>query len=234
MTSDKAIIVTAAGRGMGEAISRRLAADGAKLALLSPSDHVVTLAEELGALAVQGSITEPGDLDALVSQTVERYGRIDGVVSNAGHAPKGPLLELTDEDWRAGLDMNFLSVVRLARLVTPHFVKNRGGSIVAISSFCAYEPEADFPMTVLRAGLGAWMKIYADNVAKDNIRMNCVLPGFVNSLPEKEERRERIPMGRYGTVEEISNVVAFLLSDAASYVTGQNIKVDGGLTRSIP
>lgn len=229
----KVAIVTAAGRGIGAGIARKLAADGYKLGLLSPGEGVVKLAVELGGIAVRGSVTDTGDLQRLVDETTAKFGRLDAAVINAGHPPKGQLLSLTDADWHAGLDMAVLSVVRVARIVTPIMQAQKAGAIVALSSYAAFEPEADFPMTTLRAGLGAFVKLYADIYAKDGIRMNAVLPGFIDSLPEKADRRARIPAGRYGTTAELANVVAFLLSDAASYVVGQNVRVDGGVTRGV-
>lgn len=231
---DSVAIVTASGRGMGEAIARRLAADGYRLGLMSPSGSSEKLAEELGGFAVTGSVTETGDLAALVDGTMERYGRIDAVVNHTGHPPKGPLLEIPDEDWHRGLDLVMLNVVRMARLVTPIMVDQGGGAIVNILTFAIFEPSPVFPVSAaLRAALASFTKLYSDEFAPVGIRMNNLLPGFIDSLPETDERREAIPMGRYGAVAEIAATAAFLLSEEAGYITGQNLRVDGGLTRSV-
>lgn len=232
--AEKTAIVTAAGRGMGEAIARHLAGSGYQVALMSPSGAAESLAAELGGLGMSGSVTEPADLTTLVASTLDRYGRIDAVVNHTGHPPKGPLLEIPDEDWHAGLDLVMMNVVRMARLVTPPMVAQGRGSIVNISTFAIFEPSPVFPVSAaLRAALAAFTKLYADEYADQGVRMNNVLPGYIDSLPETEERRSAIPMGRYGTVDEIAKTVGFLLSEESGYITGQNIRVDGGLTRSV-
>lgn len=230
--SSPVTIVTAAGRGMGEAIARRLHEDGHHLVLMSNSGGAEKLAIDLGQRGITGSVADPGDLEKLVDLTIGEFGRIDGLVNNTGHVAKGELLALSDDDWRQGLDMVLLNVIRTARLVTPHMMS--GGAIVNISTFAVFEPDPAFPISsTLRAGLAAFTKLYADRYGSAGIRMNNVLPGYIESYPVSDDVLPRIPLGRAGTVGEIADTVAFLLSDGAGYITGQNIRVDGGITRSV-
>jgi NAD(P)-dependent dehydrogenase (short-subunit alcohol dehydrogenase family) len=234
MSTTKVAIVTAAGRGMGAAIAKELAAHNYGVALMSPSGAAEKLAQSLNGVGLTGSVTDPADLQQLVERTMARFGRIDGVVNHTGHPAKGPLLEIPDEDWHAGLDLVMLNVIRMARLITPIMQQQGSGAIVNISTYGVFEPEPAFPVSgAMRAALAGFTKLYADQYAADGIRMNNVLPGFIDSLPESEERRARIPMGRYGSVDEIAKTVRFLLSADAGYITGQNIRVDGGITRSV-
>lgn len=230
----KVAIITAASRGMGAAIAKMLAQHHYDVALFSSSGAAEPLAHALGGIAVTGSVLNPDDLQRLVDKTLSRYGRIDAVVNNTGHPPKGDLLALTDDDWHMGLNMVLMNVIRMTRLVTPIMLEQGGGAWVNISTFAAFEPSESFPVSAsLRAALASYTKLYADQYAAQGIRMNNLLPGFIDSYPESAEIVARIPMGRYGTVDEIANVAHFLLSDAASYLTGQNIRVDGGITRSV-
>lgn len=219
---------------MGAAAARRLAADGFKVAILSSSGKGEALAAELGGLGVTGSNQSPEDLARLVDGTMERFGRIDVLVNSAGHGPRAQILEITDEQWAKGMDVYLLNVIRPTRLVTPVMQAQKSGVIINISTAWAFEPSSMFPTSaVFRAGLASFTKIFADTYAAQNIRMNNVLPGWIDSLPATEERRDGVPMKRYGTSEEIAATIAFLASDGAAYITGQNLKVDGGLTRHV-
>ena len=234
MAAEKVAIVTAGGSGMGAAAARRLAKDGYKVAILSSSGKGEAIAQELGGLGVTGSNQSNEDLQRLTDRTLERWGRVDVLVNSAGHGPRAPLLEITDEQWHTGLDVYLMNVIRTTRLVAPTMIRQKSGAIINISTAWAFEPTAMFPTSaVFRAGLAAYTKLFADQHAADNVRMNNVLPGWIDSLPATEERRDSVPMGRYGTSEEIAATVAFLASEGAGYITGQNIRVDGGLMRSL-
>jgi NAD(P)-dependent dehydrogenase (short-subunit alcohol dehydrogenase family) len=232
--TEKVAIITAGGSGMGADAARRLAADGFKVAILSSSGKGEALAKELGGIGVTGSNQSNDDLKRLVDETVARWGRIDVLVNSGGHGPRAGVLELTDADWHKGLDVYLMDVIRPTRLVTPVMQKQKDGAIINISTYATFEPDPLFPTSgVFRSGLAAFTKLFADKYAADNVRMNNVLPGFIDSLPATEERRQRIPMQRYGKSQEIAATVAFLASPGAGYITGQNIRVDGGITRSV-
>ena len=230
----KVAMITAAGSGMGAAIARKLAQDGFGIAVLSSSGKGEALAKELGGVGVTGSNQSTADLQRLVDLAMDRWGRIDALVNSAGHGPRAPVLELSDDDWHKGLEVYFLGAVRPTRLVVPIMQRQKAGAIVNISTFAAFEPDPVFPTSgVFRAGLASFVKLVADRYAVDNIRINNVLPGFIDSLPEKSEFRSRIPMQRYGKSSEVAELVALLASDRAAYLTGQNIRIDGGITRSV-
>ena len=230
----KVAVITAGGSGMGAAAARRLREDGFEVAILSSSGKGEALAGELGGFCVTGSNRSEDDVRRLVDGVTERWGRVDALVNSAGHGPRGPLLELSDGDWHGGLDVYLLPVIRSTRLVAPIMQAQQSGSIVNISTYATFEPDPAFPTSgVFRAGLAAFTKLFADRYAADGMRMNNVLPGFIDSLPESEDRRRQVPMQRYGHTAEIAATIAFLVSDGAGYITGQNVRVDGGITRSV-
>lgn len=234
MTVEKVAVIVAGGSGMGAAAAEKLAAEGYNVAILSSSGKGEALADRLGGLGITGSNQSVDDLQKLVEATMARWGRIDVLVNSAGHGPRAPILELSDDDWQRGMETYFLNVVRAARLVTPIMQKQGGGSIINISSAWTFEPTDMFPTSaVFRAGLASFTKIFADAYAADNIRINNVLPGWIDSLPKSDERRESVPLKRYGTAEEVAATIAFLASPGAAYITAQNIRIDGGVTHSV-
>lgn len=235
--STKVAIVTAAGRGIGAACARELHAHGYIVSLMSLSSRSIELAQELGGIGMSGSVTDSEALENLVRRTMEAYGRIDVVINNTGDPPSGTLLEIADAQWHQNLDLILLNVIRMATLVTPIMIAQGGGAIVKISASDAYEPDTKFPIgSTLRAALGAWCKLYSDRYAEHGIRMICVLPGIVlpeGAETERHDIRAQVPMKRAGRYDEIAKVVRFLASTDSSYITGQNIRVDGGLMRAL-
>ena len=232
MKLNKVAIITAASKGIGLACTKKLAEAGYQLAILSRSSEIHDLADKFGGIAVQGSTDNVEDLTRLVDATMETYGQIDVVINNTGHPPKGELLELTDEQWRKGFDLALMNVVRMSRLVTDHM--SGGGSIINISTFGAKEPSLNFPISsVARTALSSFTKLYSTKYASANIRMNNVLPGFIDSYPADKETIKNIPMLRQGTPDEVAELVAFLAGEKSEYITGQDFLIDGGLVKSI-
>ena len=248
MTDYRVAIMTGTGQGIGAGCAREMAKAGYKVSLMSPSDRSVRLAEELGGIGRRGSVLEVDDLQAMVDDTMKEYGRVDAVVSNMGHGgtvPEeiktvgfdpdfdGPLLELPDQLWHDSLDMYVLNVVRLARIVTPIMIDQNGGAFVNISSMNAVEPRAPYPMSMLRAALHSFSKLYGDRYARYNIRMNNLLPGFCENVNLSEFAQKSIPAQRTATFEEIGQACVFLASEAARYINGQSILSDGGMNRAV-
>lgn len=219
---------------MGAACARRLADNGYSVGILSSSGKGEALGAALAGFGVTGSNQDADAIKALVDGAMERWGRVDVLVNSAGHGPRGALLDISDEDWLRGQEVYFLNVVRPTRLVAPIMAASGGGAIVNISTAWAFEPSAMFPTSaVARAGLAAFTKLFADEFAAKNVRMNNVLPGWIDNLPKTDERAASVPMKRYGTMAEIAATVGFLASEGAGYITGQNIRVDGGLMRGV-
>jgi len=234
MTEKKVALIVGGGSGIGADAARNLNAKGYAVGVMSASGKGEALGNELGGFGFTGSNLIVADLEKFVDGAMTKFGRIDGVVNCAGHGPKGAVDEISDEDWHLGMDYYMMNVVRMTRIVLPIMQKQASGSIVNISTFAAFEPDPDFPTSaVFRSALAGYTKLFSTKFAAQGIRMNNVLPGFIDSLPEKEDRVARIPAGRYARVEELSETISFLISDSSSYITGQNLRVDGGLTYSV-
>ena len=234
MPNDRPVVlITAASQGIGRAIATHLASNWT-VVLLARSESIETIGADLGGLGVRGSVTEEADLQRFVATAIKAYGRIDGVVNNTGHPAKGELFELTDAQWQQGYELILGSVIRLSRLVMPIMTKQKHGAFLNISSYAAKQPELARPVSsVFRASLSAWTRVHAEAGAPHGIRVNSILPGFVDSYPVDEKTLATIPMNRIGRLEELAKAVAFLISDDASYITGQNLLVDGGMVRGI-
>jgi NAD(P)-dependent dehydrogenase (short-subunit alcohol dehydrogenase family) len=231
--TQKVCLITGGGRGIGAAVAREMHARGYALALMSPSDSCEMLAAELGGVARRGVAQTEADLKGIVDLAMTTYGRIDAVLNHTGHPPKGDLLEITDANWDLAHDMIVKSVIRMSRLVTPIMVAQGAGSIVNVTTYAAFEPSPWFPAScTYRAAVSTFTKLYADRFGPQNIRMNCLAPGFTDSL-DVAKYGDLAALKRIARVEEQAKAAAFLLTDDASYVTGQTLRVDGGLTRHV-
>ena len=225
----KTAIITAASQGIGEACARELSNINYNLVIMSRSEKIHTLAHEIGCVGVKGSVTNPEDLEKTVELALSSFGGLDSVVNNTGHAPKGDLLRISDQEWLSAIDIFLMNVIRISRFIVPVMKKN-GGSIVNISAFGAESPSLKFPTSsVVRSALMSYTKLFARRHGCLNIRMNNLLPGFVDSYPVTNEIRNSIPLNREASVNEIANGVLFLLSDDSSYITGQNLMMDGSM-----
>ena len=174
------------------------------------------------------------DLNSIFRTTMKKFRRIDSVLIHVGGPPKGDLLDISDEDWDKANSMVLKPVIRIAKLVTPVMEKQGGGSIVNITTFSAFEPSLTFPTSsVYRVGVSSFSKLYSDRYGSANIRMNCLLPGFTDSLDLPQKFAQMASLKRLAKAEEQAKVAAFLLSEDSSYITGQSLRVDGGVTRHI-
>ena len=229
---EKTCLVIGGGRGMGAATAREMHKRGYRLSLMSPSESCEQLAKDLKAVALRGKAENKENLKSIVSFTMEKYGRIDSVLVHVGGPPKGDLLEIDDGDWDKANQMIIKPVISVAKLVTPIILEQGGGSIVNITTFSAFEPSLTFPTSsVYRAGVSSFTKLFSERYGAKNIRMNCLLPGFTDSLNLPDEFAQLSSLKRLARAEEQAKVAAFLLSDDSSYITGQSIRSDGGVTR---
>jgi 3-oxoacyl-[acyl-carrier protein] reductase len=228
---------------MGLATAEALAREGANVAMFARRRDVLGReAERLGALAVRGDVTNPADLKRLVDRTVEAFGGIDILVNNSGGPPRGPAVGLTDDDVERAVELLLLSVVRLTELCLPQLQRSGRGRIINIESSTVREPADNLALSnAVRPGVIGWAKSMARELGPDKITVNSIAPGRIDTerLQEGLANGSRaaslaqIPLGRFGRPQEIADVICFLASDRASYVTGAVIPVDGGLTRSL-
>ena len=229
---EKVCVIIGGGKGMGAAVAREMNKRRYKLALMSPSENCEKLANELDGIAVRGKAENATDTQALFDATMEKYGRIDSLLIHVGGPPKGDLLDIADEDWIKANEMVLLPVIRMSKLVTPIMKDQGGGSILNITTFSAFEPSLTFPTSsVYRVGVSSFTKLYSDRYGSNNIRMNCLLPGFTDSLDLPQKFADMSTFKRLASPEEQARAAAFLLSDESTYITGQSIRSDGGVTR---
>ena len=229
---EKVCVIVGGGKGIGAAVAREMNKRHYRLALMSPSENCEKLANELDGIAVRGKAENAADTQALFDATMEKYGRIDSLLIHVGGPPKGDLLDISDEDWIKANEMVLLPVIRMSKLVTPIMKDQGGGSIVNITTFSAFEPSLTFPTSsVYRVGVSSFTKLYSDRYGSNNIRMNCLLPGFTDSLDLPQKFADMSTFKRLASAEEQARAAAFLLSDDSTYITGQSIRSDGGVTR---
>ena len=233
-------IVCGASQGIGLAVAESLAEEGANVAMFARRREVLEReAERIGGLAIRGDVTNPQDCDRLVKRTVEAFGGIDILVNNSGGPPRGPHVELDEESLEAAVSLLLVSAVRLTNLCLRYLRKSEGGRIINIESSTVREPSDRLALSnAVRPGVIGWAKSLAREVGPKGVTVNSIAPGRIDTERLREawpsdEAIAAIPLARVGTAREIGDVVCFLASDQAAYVTGSVIPVDGGLTRSL-
>jgi 3-oxoacyl-[acyl-carrier protein] reductase len=244
MLKGRVAVVTGSGRGIGKSIAMKLASYGANVVIndIPSSDYADETSEEIKAMGVdsivvKGDVRKKEDVDRLISETLEKFGKIDIFVNNAGVTRDGLMIRMSEEDWDLVMDINLKGAFNCIKAVARPMMKQRSGAIVNIASIVGVMGNAGQANYVAsKAGLIGLTKTTAKEFSSRGIRCNAVAPGFISSAMTdqlsddvKKKYFESIPLGRFGTTENIADVVAFLASDMSSYVTGQTINVDGGL-----
>lgn len=240
----KVAVITGAGRGIGAAIGRRFAAEGASVVLNSLSDSAAKVAEEIiasggKATVVQGDVSKADDVAKVIEAAVSNFGRLDILVNNAGITRDGLLMRMSEEDWDAVLDTNLKSVYLCCRAALRPMLKSRGGGrIINLSSVIGLSGNAgQANYGASKAGIIGFTKSLAKELASRQVTVNAIAPGFIvtdmtagMTEESKQALMKRIPLGTLGTPDDVSAVAAFLASDEAKYVTGQTLTIDGGMT----
>lgn len=233
----KVALVTGATRGIGKAIAQRLHEAGAQVVVTGRNLDLLDAWRQVGVLAIKADVTKVEDVQALITQIIQKYGRVDVVVNNAGITRDGLLMRMTDQDWQAVLETNLTGVFQVCREVIRPMLKQRQGKIVNISSVIGVTGNAgQTNYAASKAGLIGFSKALAKEVASRNILVNVVAPGYVDTEmtqalteDQRSEIVKMIPLQRTGTGDDVAALVHFLVSDQNTYITGQTIHCDGGL-----
>jgi len=237
-------IVCGASSGLGLGSAEALAEEGANVAMLARRrEQLEQDADRIGALAVRGDVTNAADLERLVSKTLQAFGGIDVVVWNSGGPPPGKAAEITDDSLESAFELLLLPAVRLVRLALPHLEQSPAGRVICVTSSAVNEPVPHLALSnTIRPGVTGWAKTLSRELGPKGITVNCVAPGRIDTPRMKEvygeggpsaEELAQIPLGRMGTPREFGDVVCFLASERASYVTGVTLLVDGGISRGL-
>lgn len=255
----KVALVAGASQGLGKAIAHAFAREGAKVSICARGEAKLrAAAEEIErqtrgeVLAVAADVTRAEDVRRFVGSSAERFGRVDIMITNAGGPPPGEFMKFTDDDWEAAFRLNLLSAIRLTREAVPYMRQAGGGRVININSFAVKDPIAGLVLSnTIRVGGIGLAKTLSRELAKDNILINNVCPGRIDTERHRklnEDRAKRwnkpleevdremkaeVPLGRYGIPEEVADLVVFLSSERASYITGTTIQIDGGLIRAV-
>ncbi len=256
---DRVAVVAASSRGLGKAVAEALAAEGARLALCARGAETLAatarqIEERFGVSVLHRplDVTDPEAVKSFVEETIDRFGRVDIGVTNAGGPPSKSFAQTTVEDWRAAFDLNFMSTLYLAKELLPHMQRQKWGRLVSITSITVKQPTEGLILSnAIRAAVAGLMKSLANEYGRDNILINNVCPGFIatdrlnqvaaaqaaakGATPEQmiERWSSNIPLGRVGRPEEFAALVAYLCSEKAAYVNGTSTAIDGGLARGL-
>ena len=255
----KVALVAGASQGMGRATALGFAREGAKFSMCARGEPALNQAADMirkqtggEVLSMVADMSKAEDIQRFVNKSAEHFGRLDIIVNNAGGPPPGEFMKFTDEDWNNAFQLSFMSTMRMKREAVPHMRKVGGGHVINITSYSVKEPIAGLVLSnAIRSGVIGMAKTLSRELAQDNILINNVCPGRIDTeraqklnkaradrlkRPLEEINREmaaEVPLGRYGTTEEAADLIVFLGSDRASYITGTTIQIDGGLVRGI-